>query len=73
MMPQTVPALAWLMLKVITLLGIAVYVVFAGVMVRQERLMANVLEEAFEPVLRILTYVHLAMSVAVFLLALVIL
>jgi hypothetical protein len=73
MTPQTIPALAWLILKVITLLGIAVYVVFAGVMVRQERLMANVLEEGFEPILRILTYIHLAASVAVFLLAVVIL
>ncbi len=73
MTPESLPALVWLTLKVITLLGIAVYVVFAGVMVRQEHLMANVLEEGFEPVLRILTYVHLAMSVAVFLLALVIL
>lgn len=73
MIPQTIPALAWLSLKVITLLGIAVYVVFAGVMVRQEHLMANVLEEGFEPVLRIITYIHLALSVAVFLLALVIL
>jgi len=73
MTPETLPAIAWLFLKVITLLGIAVYAVFAGVMVRQEHLMANVLEEGFEPVLRIVTYVHLAMSVAVFLLALVIL
>jgi hypothetical protein len=73
MTPQALPAFAWLLLKILTLLGVAVYVVFAGVMVRQERLMANVLEEGFEPVLRILTYVHLAMSVAVFFLALVIL
>jgi len=73
MIPQNLPAMAWLILKVITLLGIAVYVVFAGVMVRQERLMANVLEEGFEPVLRILTYVHLIASVGVFFLALVIL
>jgi len=73
MIPQTVPAAAWLILKVIILLGIAVYVVFSGVMVRQERLMADVLEEEFEPVLRILTYVHLAASIAVFFLALVIL
>jgi hypothetical protein len=73
MMPQTVPAIAWFTLKIVVLLGIAVYAVFAGVMVRQERLMANVLEEGFEPVLRIITYIHLAMSVAVFLLALVIL
>jgi hypothetical protein len=73
MIPQMLPTYAWLLLKVLTLLGIAVYLVFAGVMARQEHLMANVLEEGFEPVLRILTYIHLAMSAAVFFLALVIL
>ena len=73
MISQTIPAMAWLILKVITLLGIAVYVVFAGVMVRQERLMADVLEEGFEPILRILTYIHLIASIGVFLLAVVIL
>ena len=73
MTPETIPATAWFLLKVLALLGIAVYSVFAAVMVRQEHLMANVLEEGFEPVLRIVTYVHLAMSVAVFLLALIIL
>ena len=73
MTPQTFPAFAWLLLKILTLLGIAVYTVFAGVMVRQEHLMANVLEEGFEPVLRIVTYIHLVLSVAVFLLALIIL
>jgi hypothetical protein len=73
MIPQTIPAAAWLILKIITLLGIAVYVVFAGIMVRQEHLMGNVLEEGFEPVLRILTYIHLVATVGVFFLALIIL
>jgi len=73
MIPSTVPAAAWLFLKILTLLGIAVYVVFSGVMVRQERLMGDVLEESFEPILRMLTYIHLALSIAVFFLAVVIL
>jgi hypothetical protein len=73
MIPQTIPGMVWLFFKMLTLLGIAVYVVFAGVMVRQEHLMANVLEEGFEPVLRLLTYIHLVAGLAVFFLALVIL
>lgn len=62
-----------LSLKILTLIGIVVYLVFAAVMVRQEKLMADVLEEGFEPVLRLLTWLHLAAAVFVFLLALVLL
>jgi hypothetical protein len=73
MTAQSIPAVAWLLLKLLTLLGIGVYVVFAAVMVRQEHLMANVLEEGLEPFLRFMTYIHLIASIIVFLLALIIL
>ncbi len=73
MIPVTIPPEAWLILKLFTLLGIAVYIVFAGVMVRQESTMAHVLEEGFEPVLRVLTYVHLALIIFLFFLALILL
>lgn len=63
----------WFGLKLLTLVGLGVYSVFAGVMVRQEHLMADVLEEAFEPVLRIIVFVHLVASIAVLLLAVVLL
>lgn len=61
------------MLKVFVLLGFAVYAMFAVVMVRQEYLMAHVLEESFEPFLRLLVFVHLVVAVGLFFLALVIL
>jgi len=64
---------ALLFLKAMALLGLGLYVVFALVIVRQEQLMANVLEESFEPVLRLITLTHLVASVATFLLALLIL
>jgi hypothetical protein len=73
MTQETVPVIIWLVVKILTLLGIMVYGVFAGVMVRQEHLMSNVLEEEFEPVLRLLTYIHLFVVVGVFLLAVVLL
>jgi hypothetical protein len=60
-------------LKLMTLLGIAIYIVFAAVMVRQEKLMDDVLEETFEPILRLLTIIHLVAAIAVFILALFIL
>ncbi len=65
--------LAALILKIFVLLGLGVYAIFALVMVRQEYLMAHVLEESFEPVLRFLVYLHLAAALGIFLLALVIL
>ena len=65
--------LAAFLLKLFVLLGLAVYAVFAVVMVRQESLMAHVVEESFEPFLRMLVYVHLAVAVGLFFLALVIL
>lgn len=65
--------LSALILKAFVLLGLAVYAIFAVVMVRQEYLMAHVLEESFEPFLRLLVFVHLVAAVGLFFLALVIL
>lgn len=73
MTTETMPMVIWFVIKILTLLGIAVYGVFAGVMVRQEHLMSNVLEEDFEPILRLLTYIHLIVVICVFLLAIILL
>jgi hypothetical protein len=71
MTPVDVPVVGWLLLKLLVLVGIAVYAVFAGIMVRQERLMAHVLEAGFEPILRLATLIHALASVALFLLAVI--
>lgn len=60
-------------IKVLTLVGLGLYSFFAAIMVRQEQLMAAVLEEGFEPVLRLLTILHLAAAVSLFILAIIIL
>ena len=60
-------------LKLFILIGLALYIIFALILVRQEQLMADVLEEIFEPVLRIITIVHLLASIGVFFLALIVL
>lgn len=72
-MDINISVIAQLLLKTFTLIGLAVYAIFGIIIVRQEHLMANVLEEATEPVLRILVYIHLAASIGLFFLALVIL
>ncbi|MBI4062626.1 hypothetical protein HY410_01775 [Candidatus Gottesmanbacteria bacterium] len=56
--------------KILTLVGLGLYGIFAAIIVRQEQLMAAVLEESFEPVLRTLVIVHFAASIGLFLLAL---
>lgn len=73
MTPQAIPMLALALVKICVLVGMVIYAIFAAIMVRQEQLMANVLEESFEPVLRILTILHLGAAVAAIFLALLLL
>ena len=70
--PDIVPAI-FLGMKFLALVGLVVYMIFAGIIVRQEQLMADVLEHTFEPMLRSITIIHFIAAVAVFLLALVLL
>ncbi len=72
-MTPTFASAAFLTAKIFVLIGIIVYCAFAAVIVRQEQLMANVLEEDFEPKLKLLALIHLILAVGLFLLALVIL
>ncbi|OGG11721.1 hypothetical protein A2Z00_01265 [Candidatus Gottesmanbacteria bacterium RBG_13_45_10] len=67
------PIPVFLILKLFVLLGLTIYAIFAGVIVRQERLMADVLEESFEPVLRFLVLVHFLAAIGLLILALFIL
>ncbi len=59
--------------KTLALIGLLLYVLFAAVMIRQEQLMENVLEDAFEPVLKVLTVAHFIAAIAVLVLAAVLL
>lgn len=68
-----VPAVIFTIVKLLVLFGILLYSIFAAIIVRQEQLMANVLEESFEPVLRMITMVHLVAAIAVFAIALLLL
>ena len=63
MIPPIFPEAIALIVKLLFLLGLVIYAIFAAVIVRQEHLMADVLEEGFEPILRIFTYIHLALAI----------
>ena len=72
-MPLGIPVIVTLSVKIGILVALLLYAVFAGIVIRQEQLMAAVLEEGFEPILRILTILHFAASVALIILAIIIL
>lgn len=65
--------IAGLIAKVFVVFGLVLYGVFAVVMVRQEQLMAHVVEESFQPVLRTLVLIHLLASLGIIFLAIVLL
>lgn len=70
---MSITEFVFLILKILTLIGLGVYAIFAAVMVRQEQLMADVLEESFQPVLRILTIIHFLASLGLLVLAFILL
>lgn len=65
------PQLLALVFKILIILGLALYCMFAAIMVRQERLMDKVIDETFEPVLRILVILHLAGAIGLLIFSIV--
>ncbi len=72
-MSPEITNIALIIFKFLVLFGLGLYIVFAAVILRQEQLMAVVLEESFEPVLRLTAVIHLVAATGVFFLALLIL
>jgi len=73
MTPAVIPSYVLLALKIFGIAGLLIYTVFAGVLVRQEQLMANVLEEQFQPIIRTLVIVHLIATLILLLSAIILL
>lgn len=73
MTPVDVSVVVLFTAKILVLIGLGLYTIFAGIMVRQGQLMAAVLEESFEPILRLLTILHFAAAVGLLILAVIIL
>lgn len=59
--------------KAAALLFLGLYIVFSTIVVKQVNLMTETLEVGFETTVRVIAYFHLALSFAVFFLALFIL
>ncbi len=63
----------WTIVKAFMILALALYVVFALVVIRQVRLMTDTLEVGFEVFVRMLAVGHFIFSIVVLVLALIIL
>ena len=68
------PALtAWFLVKILFLIGLAIYIPFAVIVDRQVDLMAQAHDGGFNFPLKLVSWIHLLVAIAVFLLALIIL
>lgn len=69
----SLPDVVNLILKLMTLLLLVLYAIFAGVMVRQEQLMDKVIDESFESVVRMLVVLHLLFALGLLIFAFLVL
>lgn len=63
----------WFLVKILFLVAIVVYIIFALVVVRQVGLMTDTLEVGFERPVRIIAWVHLFFAMGILILAILIL
>jgi hypothetical protein len=63
----------WTIAKVFVLFALLVYSAFAGVVVKQVQVMTQTLKSSFSSYLKLVSVIHLILSLAVLVLALVIL
>lgn len=63
----------WIIAKFFVLFGLAIYLIFALVIVRQVQLMIDTVKVGFEFLVKLLSYLHLLFAILVFLFALIIL
>lgn len=63
----------WPIIKIFVIILLAIYIVFAFVIVRQVQLMTDTLEVGFETQLKFLAFLHFLFAVAVLVFAIIIL
>jgi uncharacterized membrane protein len=69
MTPEQFTVAGWLIIKILTIVGLSLYAIYAWIIVRQEQLMSKVLAASSESLLRILALLHLAAAIGIILLA----
>lgn len=73
MTPEALGPVFWMVIKLLAIIGLVIYTMFTGIIVRQEQLMAKVLEAGPERILRIIAWLYFAASLFVLFLAIVLL
>ena len=63
----------WPIIKILVIILLAIYIIFAIVVVRQVQLMTDTLEVGFETQIKFLSFLHFLFAVAVLVFAIVIL
>jgi hypothetical protein len=64
-------SLVWVFVKILFVIGFALYLAFAVIIIRQVKIMSEVVEGLFIWPLRLLAWIHLGVAVFIFLLALI--
>ncbi len=70
---QQMTSIGWMTIKILTVVGLSLYAIYGAIIIRQEELMSKVLAETSEPILRLLSIIHFIASLAVIVLALILL
>lgn len=63
----------WIIIKILAMVVLGMYIIFAFVITRQVKVMTNTLTLGFEPVVKFLAFVHLVFSILVFVTATIVL
>jgi len=72
-MHEQITTIGFFVIKILTVISLLLYSVFAGIMVRQEQLMSKVLADTSEGFIRILALIHMIAAVATVVLAIILL
>jgi hypothetical protein len=63
----------WAVIKILSLAALGLYVVFAFVITRQVKVMTDTLSLGFESVAKFLAFIHLILSIFIFIVAMMVL
>ena len=63
----------WVFIKILFVIGFALYLAFAVIVIRQVKIMGEVIEGLFTWPLRVLSWIHLLVAIFIFLLSLILL
>ncbi len=70
---QQLTNIGWMVIKILTIIGLSLYSIYAAIVIRQEELRSKVLAETSGPILRLLSIIHFIVTLVIIVLALILL